>query len=100
MRIFIVTPDRLSSSSSSPSVKLLLCPRVQPAAAPAPIFHPGGNLEPFPLEPNCLWVLRLPHIYMDEDKVYSQPKDVALFTSCRVLKGLVALDNEVAPKSS
>ena len=91
MRIFVVTPDRFTSAST-PTVKLLLCPRVQPAASPAPIFHPGGNLEPYPLEPNCLWVLRLPYIYMDEEKVYSQPKDVAIFPSCKVLKGLLAVE--------
>jgi hypothetical protein len=42
--------------------------------AAIPDEQTGGASDAIPLEPNCVWVLRLPYIYTDEVKVYHQPK--------------------------
>ena len=63
MRVFIAIPSLANLSQqadqTSPSVHILLQPKVQPNPSPCPIFRPSYE-GPIKLTDNSIWVLRLP----------------------------------------
>jgi len=64
MRVFIAIPNISQQNDqqlSTPSVHILLQPKVQPNPTPCPIFRPSyeGSIK---LTDNSIWVLRLPYV--------------------------------------
>ncbi|XP_012940822.2 protein smg8 [Aplysia californica] len=84
MRVYVVTPRDIPSC---PSVRVLIQPSVQPQPHPCPEFHPGLD-SPIELPHDGVWVLRLPHMYQDENCVYLMPNDPQQLHACHVPKGM------------
>ncbi|XP_021346373.1 protein smg8-like [Mizuhopecten yessoensis] len=79
MRLYIVTPD-------SP-LRITLCPQIQPAPPPCPLF--GLGIEgPVELQPGGLWCLRIPHVYLGDTGPYTMPSDPQSLQHCHMLKGV------------
>ncbi|XP_041359908.1 protein smg8-like isoform X2 [Gigantopelta aegis] len=79
MRVYIVTPES--------SVKIMLKPVVQPSISSSPLFEPGND-GPLELSQGSVWVLRLPHVYLGDNGVYTMPTDPQHLHACRLLKGM------------
>ncbi|XP_060084858.1 nonsense-mediated mRNA decay factor SMG8-like [Ylistrum balloti] len=79
MRLYIVTPD-------SP-LRITLCPQIQPAPPPCPLFGLGFE-GPVELPPGGLWCLRIPHVYMGDAGPYTIPSDQQSLQHCHMLKGV------------
>ncbi|BFZ23591.1 hypothetical protein BsWGS_26630 [Bradybaena similaris] len=84
MRIYIVTP---TDAPNCPPVRVQISPYIQPGPTPCPQFHPGLD-TPLELPHDGIWVLRLPHIYRDENQTYLMPSDHHLLHNCYLLKGM------------
>lgn len=82
MRVYVITPD-------SP-VQLTLNPRVQPAAPPCPVFHPGIKTG-ISLPPGSFCVLRFPYVYVTDDGPVLPPADSQPLLTCRVMRGMFSV---------
>ncbi|XP_067947573.1 nonsense-mediated mRNA decay factor SMG8-like [Watersipora subatra] len=87
--IYVCTPE-------IESLVVSLLPKIQPAPIPCPLFLPSHD-GPIKLRPNGLWVMRLPHFFVDENGPYPLLADPGSMMSCRLLKGTFNFRNTSDP---
>jgi hypothetical protein len=82
MRVFVATPPSATIKKSGASstntqsnepkaiskISISIAPKVQPHAAPCPIFVPTQS-GPIELAENNLWVLRLPYDFLTHKRI-------------------------------